>query len=99
MDGGRLLEELSLELAQVTVAAIATNKVGELTLKLKIKPNKDNQVFFDSDVSAKLPKHAIGTALFFANDEGSLTRRDPKQGDMFNLKPALVTNSGGGSAH
>ena len=93
VDSGRLIEDLSRQLAEVTNAAIATNKVGELVLTLKVKPNKDNQVFLDSTVKAKVPEHSIATALFFANEEGSLTRRDPKQGDMFALKPALVSAS------
>lgn len=86
IDGGRAHEELSRVLAQVTAAAIELNKPGEVTFTLKVKPNKDNAVFLETGIKAKIPEAGIATAMFFADEEGSLTRRDPRQADMFTLK-------------
>jgi len=34
-------------------------------------------------VDSKLPRRALGTGIYFATEDGQLTRRDPDQVDMF----------------
>lgn len=72
-------------LADVVKAVRATGKAGELTVKLKINPSKtgDNEIGVQADVTMKAPKATIPAAVFFADDDGSLHRVDPKQMDAF----------------
>jgi len=83
VDHGNLHHLLSEALEQVSAGVLETNKAGSLTLTLKLKVNKDNQIFMDSEVKKKVPEQGVATSLFFADENGSLSRRDPKQGDMF----------------
>ena len=74
---------VSEKLAEVVKAVKLTGKAGELTIKFKIKPNGDSGVSFDPDYSGKVPSESIGTIIMFADDEGNLTRTDPRQAEMF----------------
>lgn len=93
VDNGKLHEQLTAELALVTAAVVAQNKVGELTLTIKVKPNKENAVFFEAESKAKVPKVGVGAALFYADEEGSLTRRDPRQADLFTIKTVATASA------
>lgn len=54
---------------------------GKLTLTLNIKMNKSGQIEITPDLKSEKPRRAMSAGLYFATDEGALTRRDPNQGD------------------
>lgn len=62
-----------------------TNKAGELTIKLTVKPQGkgDNAVIVSAKVTSKVPQADLPDALFFADIEGDLLRDDPTQTRMF----------------
>ena len=82
---GGAVEDLDASLADVVQAVRNTGKTGELTLKLTIKPASKGDIvtlFVDADIKTKLPRLDKGSTVFFADDTGSLTRRDPRQGEI-----------------
>jgi hypothetical protein len=79
LDRGRVFRALNSELAGLVAAVRATGKAGELTLKLKIKPNGDNQVEITDEIKAKVPEPARPKTLMFIAEDNSLIRSDPRQ--------------------
>ncbi|MDO6806775.1 hypothetical protein Q4595_30230, partial [Wenyingzhuangia sp. 1_MG-2023] len=60
-----------------------TNKVGELTLKIKVRPDGNSgQYFLEDQVSINAPKPERGKTLFFGTPEGNLSRTDPNPGEL-----------------
>lgn len=81
---GRTQEELSEKLNEVVNACRDTGKVGEITLKIKVYPDKGDtgQYFLKDDVTTKAPKPDRGQTIMFGTPEGNLQRNDPRQGDL-----------------
>ena len=79
---GGLAVELS-ELLADTVAAVSEHqKAGTVTLTVKIKPAGENAVSITDEVKCKAPEGDKPSSLFFADDEGNLSRRDPRQPEL-----------------
>jgi hypothetical protein len=77
---GALHDEITKGLAEVVKASLATQKKGELTLKLKVAPGPDGVTInlFD-DLTLKIPEHDKEAGLYFSDEHGSLGRRHPDQ--------------------
>lgn len=79
--------ELSDGLAELAAAVIEHGKVGTLTLQLKLKPSGDGaSVLITDTVSVKAPQGEREPAIFFADSEGNLTRTDPRQMELAELR-------------
>lgn len=73
---------LSEALQQLTVAVRDTEKKGTLTLTLSVEPNKGTDTLIVSaNCTVKLPQEQQAS-VFFATDDGNLTRSDPRQMDL-----------------
>lgn len=79
---GELLHEGDQKLHELVEAMQATGNGGTLNVALKFKVNKAGQLECDPQVTIKKPTRALGTGIFFATDDGRLTRRDPNQMDI-----------------
>lgn len=79
---GELLTEGDQKLNELTEAIQNTGVGGDLTLKLKFKVNKAGQLEVVPNLSIRKPDRALGTGIYFATDDGRLTRRDPHQMDI-----------------
>lgn len=82
--GGALQGELTETLAELVRAVVEHEKPGSLTLKVTVKPGEDGVLYvlvFD-DVTAKIPQPPRGGALFHPDEQGSLTRHNPRQGRL-----------------
>ena len=79
---GELLREGDQQLSRVIEAMAATGGDGEITLKLPFKRNKAGQVECTPKFTARIPQRPMGTGIYFADDDGHLTRRDPNQYDI-----------------
>lgn len=73
-------------LREVITAVARTEKVGELTIKLKLKPGKGGQVEVFSDITSKLPKEEKGSTIMFISPELNLQRQDPRQMELSGLR-------------
>jgi hypothetical protein len=80
---GALHAELSEVLAEVTSAVLEHEKVGSLTLKVTVAPTKDGRtVFVTDEVKSTIPKADRGGSIMFADADGNLSRRDPRQMEL-----------------
>ena len=75
---------------EVVNGIVNTNKPGELTIKLKIKPSgwdkdtgKPTQVDIEPEIATKVPKHDQGKSIFFITDENRLTRDELDRQPLF----------------
>lgn len=81
--GGALHAELSDELAAVVSACMEHERSGELTLTVKVSPNKDGETLTLVDsVKAKKPEAAQRPSIFFTDSHGNLSRRNPRQPEL-----------------
>ncbi|MDB5458121.1 MAG: hypothetical protein JWP92_3706 [Caulobacter sp.] len=90
---GRVVEELTERLSEVTAAVKETGKAGTLTLKLKISPRKGDsyQVTMAASVESKIPRDDLPEGVFFITEDGGLVRNDPNQKELA-LAPVADTS-------
>lgn len=81
---GALHAELTIALAELTQAVMATDKEGSLTLTVKVKKaGRGIQMIVSDAVKVNTPSRDVDPSFFFFNEEtGSLTRNDPYQPDL-----------------
>ena len=94
LDEGRVHEQLTEMLEEVTAATIATNLVGELTLKLSVK-REGNAAVVVARTSAKVPRAKANPTMFFTTRDGVLTRQHPSQMEMEQVTVAPRRRPGG----
>ncbi|MGE5151191.1 MAG: hypothetical protein ACM3II_13805 [Rhodospirillaceae bacterium] len=82
LGGGTTYDDLTAQLAEVVEAVAATRKVGEISIKLRIKPNGDSSVIIADEIKTKVPEPPRGESVFFVTASGSLVRQDPRQQDL-----------------
>lgn len=97
---GELADELAEQLQEVVNGVLreaqkGRNKVGELTLKIKVSPTKDmgRTVFVTDDVVAKVPLPERGGSMMFPDAKGNLHREDPAQLKLEPLKAVPQTGT------
>lgn len=83
-DQGQLLEDLNEEMDRLTAAVLKTGLKGKLTLTISVGKMKgnNNAVEVKTDLSAKLPQPIRTADLYFADEDGVLSRKDPRQPDL-----------------
>jgi hypothetical protein len=83
LNNGRTQQELSEALNELVQACRDTNKVGEITLKIKVRPDgASGQYFLEDQMNVTLPKFDRAKTLFFGTPEGNLQRTDPAQAEL-----------------
>jgi hypothetical protein len=82
---GRLADFASRQLNECVRAVDETGKPGEITITLKIKPEKGggSQKTITAGIKTKLPQPDMPEAVFFSDKQGDLHRADPNQNEMF----------------
>lgn len=89
---GAAVTEATEQLAEVVKSCLITGKGGEITIKLKVTPEKgvagrnsisSAQFEVEASVTSKAPKLPIPKGIFFGNVEGDLLRDDPDQRPIF----------------
>jgi hypothetical protein len=78
LDHGRIDQEATERLAELTRAVQETKKVGELTLKLSLKFESGRAIVVP-EIKIKKPQHGLLGTLFYVGENGELLRDDPKQ--------------------
>lgn len=79
---GTLVARADAELEKVISAMHETGGDGKLTITLPFKLNKSGQIECKPKVEAKIPTADVGTGVYFASEDGALSRRDPMQMDI-----------------
>ena len=82
--GGKTQDELSEKLNNLVQECRHTGKVGSLTLKVTLIPDKGDsgQYFIKDKVTEDVPQNERGQTLMWGTPEGNLQRTDPAQGDL-----------------
>lgn len=75
-------EDISQELADTLEAVNSTQKVGTVTLVLKIKPEGDGMYSIKEEIKSTQPQLPRGQSIFWGTPEGNLVTSDPAQGDL-----------------
>ena len=90
LNRGNLIIDAGRDMQDVVNGIVATNKPGELTIKLKIKPSgwdKDTsrpiQVDIEPEIIVKVPKHDQGKSIFVLTEENRLTRDELERSPLF----------------
>ncbi len=84
---GVLHRELSEQFANLVAACREHGKKGSLTLVFSVAPNKDGAtIHLTDDIRVKAPKGESLPTLFFADEDGNVTRRDPRQPEIEGLR-------------
>lgn len=77
---GGLAAELSEAIADVAFGVQQHGKAGSVAVKLTIAPGETpGTVTIEDQVAKKVPEAPKPKTLFFADEAGHLTRRDPRQ--------------------
>lgn len=93
---GSLHADLSDALAEIVRGVVDQGKNGTLTLKLRIGPGPaPGTIVLSPDVKADVPTEPMEAALFFHDDSGNLSRRDPRQ---LSIDDGLTAIRGGASS-
>ena len=79
---GELIREADDQLEELIRAVRDTGGKGEIVLKLPFKINDAGQIECLPAVTMKKPRRPMGTGIYFATEDGQLTRRDPDQEDF-----------------
>lgn len=95
LSAGETVDTLTKDLAEVVNAVRLTGKTGKVTLELTVKQNGARGVSIADKITTKTPRDDRGESLFFADADGGLHRRDPRQQDL----PGLRTIGGGKQDH
>ena len=91
MRSGAVVMDLNKKFNDVIAGVLDTGGKGEMVITLSIAPQKFGmggvvlEVAAEHKVKTKVPELKIGSAVFFATDDGVLTREDPNQERMFAL--------------
>lgn len=67
------------KLHELVAAVRDTGKKGRLTLTLDVTAMDEDTLVTVLEVAVKCPQPPTKAAVFFADDDGNLTRTDPKQ--------------------
>lgn len=78
---GEIPTEADQALTDILAALREHGGKGKLTLTLNMKLNKSGQIELTPDLKSEKPRRAMSQGLYFADDDGNLSRRDPNQGD------------------
>lgn len=82
LDGGGTVEEIRDHLRKVTQAVHLNGGAGSVTIKLNVKRSgkkNERQLSVADSVTSTLPKVLKDDTIFFATDDGGLTRNNPDQ--------------------
>lgn len=87
--GGKAMIVAGLKLAELIEAVKGTGKKGTLTLSIELRPAEKEfggnvvGVMSNIDIKIKKPDLPLAETFFFVDDDGNLTRNDPRQEEMF----------------
>jgi hypothetical protein len=100
LDRGAAHAEASRALHDLVAAVRDTGKKGSMSVALVLSPLKGShdQLVVAAQVTAKPPKSEPAAAIFYADDDGNLTRHDPRQLEIDGVrvvepKPARTVNA------
>lgn len=89
--GGMLRHDLDDKVRELVRQVEETGKKGKIALELTINPAGQGRVEIGSQIKTSAPVPTTESALFYITESGELSRRDPRQLSL----PELRTVEGG----
>jgi hypothetical protein len=93
---GKAVLDLTQVLSELVTAVREAGAGGKLILTLTVKPASSgdgNALILADSIVIKPPKLPTPVTILFANDDGKLSRNDPRQPELSGLRtPATVSN-------
>lgn len=84
IDRGHMVLDMEEACREVVSASKEHEKQGEVTLKIKFDPDpKTGAMRVNYDLKKKVPEKKPMASIFFVCDDGTLSRQDPRQKEMF----------------
>lgn len=80
---GEIVREADELLSEMVQAIHQHGGKGDITLKISVKKNEAEQLEFTPTLKMNKPRRSLGVGIFYATDEGKLSRTDPNQDDLF----------------
>lgn len=83
--GGAVINDAAKEFVELCQRVRDTGKQGELTIKIKVNPMKNDPDLYEVDPDSyisKMPRKPRAKGLFYMTDDANLVREDPKQAKM-----------------
>jgi vacuolar-type H+-ATPase subunit E/Vma4 len=82
IDAGEFYDKLSGQLSELVEAVVTERKPGELSLKIKVRPNGETSIQLMSESKVKVPERAVPPTIMFVGAGGILQRNDPRQAEL-----------------
>lgn len=89
---GVLNDIVTLEFADLVQECEKTQKNGNFTISIDVKPKASGETEVVVKFKAKKPERSAMTAIMFATPEGNLFDNDPKQISMFDKLKSVEHN-------
>ncbi|MEU6340206.1 hypothetical protein ABZ883_04555 [Streptomyces sp. NPDC046977] len=88
MSGGQTHAEMSRRLHDLIEAVQVTGRGGKIAISFEVKPisGADGTVTITDTITAKVPQAARPKTIFFVGHDGNLSRTDPKQLPLVELR-------------
>lgn len=88
VDNGALIEDCLVELNHLVDSVRDTGRKGKFTLELEIEPLKGDSfvLTISGKPVIKLPATRQHTSIMYPLEGGNLSRKDPRQPDIFELR-------------
>ncbi|MGH3355255.1 MAG: hypothetical protein ACRDOJ_05120 [Nocardioidaceae bacterium] len=92
---GRTHDELGESLHDLVDRVRDTGKKGSVTLTVTVAPMKDDidTLVISDEIKLRLPEHDRKASIFYPDEHGNLTRRDPRQLDFDSLREVPKDNT------
>jgi hypothetical protein len=84
---GEILLELTEQFADLVKSVLIEGKKGELNLKLVVVPNAKGGIIVVDEIKVKEPIPVPSSTIFYADESGGITRRNPNQMDLPLTRP------------
>lgn len=93
MRNGKVAADISDKFNELIAAVLDTGGGGKIAITFDVKPSRADmqhggvkEVTMSHSVKLTKPERPIGDAIFFITPDGSLSRTDPEQMEMFSVE-------------
>lgn len=95
IDQGHMVLDMEEACKDVVSGCSENMKQGSVTLTIKFDPDpKTGAMRLSHDIKTKVPKKKPMASLFFVCEDNTLSRRDPRQREMFDGSTGEVYGNG-----
>jgi hypothetical protein len=91
---GKTHREASDLMQQLVTAVRDTHRGGTMVITLKVGRHKSGRIEIDDTVKIKLPEPERDASIYFADEDGNLSKDDPQQQEIPGIVRVVNPNEG-----